>query len=256
MKSFKRSWRAVAGLALLLALFLLTACQSQVQPEASPTPIPSPTASPSPTPEPMPALPDIDIESWEYILANSYNSIHVYEPMYGGIGGQGIDSRIVDAVSELLQGARDAGYQAYVAVAYRNFEYLLNHYIYEINDQGSAAEAAAIRLPPGCNEHQTGLAIDMTDNYEYNATFLHQFTNEGFEDSELYQWLLEHCQEYGFILRYPEGKEDYYGTACCPGHFRYVGKEAAEYIMENDLCLEEFLLLYDENAVYLPEKAA
>ena len=53
-----------------------------------------------------------------------------------------------------------------------------------------------------------------------------------------------HCAEYGFILRYPKDKEDVTGIIYEPWHFRYVGKEAAEYIMENGLCLEEFVELY------------
>jgi hypothetical protein len=54
----------------------------------------------------------------------------------------------------------------------------------------------------------------------------------------------EHCAEYGFIVRYPESKKEVYGMSCYPGHYRYVGTEAAQYIMDNDLCLEEFLALY------------
>ena len=52
----------------------------------------------------------------------------------------------------------------------------------------------------------------------------------------------------------PEGKEEYYGVACQhPAHFRYVGKEAAKYMTENNLCLEEFIMLYDESLVFLPK---
>ena len=64
--------------------------------------------------------------------------------------------------------------------------------------------------------------------------------------------MVEHCAEYGFILRYPEGKEAWYGTPCNHAHFRYVGKEAAAYIMEHDLCLEEFLYLEDPSCLFVP----
>ena len=67
---------------------------------------------------------------------------------------------------------------------------------------------------------------------------------ESLEDTELYQWMSAHCQEYGFIVRFPKGKEDVTGIIYEPWHFRYVGIEAATYIMENDLTLEEFLELY------------
>ena len=56
--------------------------------------------------------------------------------------------------------------------------------------------------------------------------------------------MAEHCQEYGFILRFPEGKEDITGVMYEPWHFRYVGVDAATYIMENGLTLEEFVELY------------
>ena len=54
------------------------------------------------------------------------------------------------------------------------------------------------------------------------------------------------CAQYGFIVRYPKDKEDVTGIMYEPWHFRYVGVEAAEYIMENGLCLEEFVALYEE----------
>ena len=57
-----------------------------------------------------------------------------------------------------------------------------------------------------------------------------------------------HCAEYGFILRFPDGKEDITGIMYEPWHFRYVGEDAAKYIMENKLCLEEFVALYKGNA--------
>ena len=56
----------------------------------------------------------------------------------------------------------------------------------------------------------------------------------------------KHCQEYGFIVRFPDGKSDITGIMYEPWHFRYVGIEAATYIMENGLCLEEFLDLYQQ----------
>ena len=61
------------------------------------------------------------------------------------------------------------------------------------------------------------------------------------ENTETFQWLLAHCQEYGFILRYPEDKQDITQVMYEPWHFRYVGVEAAEYMMENGLTLGEYL---------------
>ena len=87
---------------------------------------------------------------------------------------------------------------------------------------------------PGASEHQIGLALDIIcDTY----TIL----DEGFGKTAAGQWLWEHSREYGFILRYPEGKEHITGIDYEPWHFRYVGKEAAAIIMDNGLTLEEFV---------------
>lgn len=92
---------------------------------------------------------------------------------------------------------------------------------------------------PGYSEHHTGLAIDITDVFWENKT-------EELEKTDTYQWMSAHCHEYGFIVRYPKGKEKITGYEYEPWHYRYVGVKAATYIMEHDLCLEEFLDLYKE----------
>ena len=68
--------------------------------------------------------------------------------------------------------------------------------------------------------------------------------NESLENTALYQWMSRHCQEYGFIVRYPKDKEEITGIIYEPWHFRYVGVEAATYMVEHNLCLEEFVALY------------
>lgn len=86
----------------------------------------------------------------------------------------------------------------------------------------------------GASEHQTGLAVDVVSS-EYTNMFQKSFgeTQEG-------RWLRENCAEFGFIIRYPENKEEITGISYEPWHLRYVGKEVASYIMDNDLTLEEF----------------
>jgi len=197
-------------------------------------------------------LPDIDITSWEYIVANSYNCIVYYEPpIVAPFLGQGIDSRIVEPLLDFMDAARDAGHQIHIVAAYRNWDHQLMHYEQVVKEMGSAAEAVKHFHGPGTSDHQTGLGVCITADPGSSYAY-YRYDNSAVLDTELYQWALEHCHEYGFILRFPEGKEEYYGTPCQPGHFRYVGVEAATYIMENDLCLEEFVLLYDEDAIYVP----
>ena len=65
--------------------------------------------------------------------------------------------------------------------------------------------------------------------------------DSGYAETAAYDWLQEHCAEYGFVERYPEGKGDLTGIIWEPWHYRYVGVEVAQYIMENGLCLEEYL---------------
>lgn len=200
----------------------------------------------------LPEPPDIDVTSWEYILCNQHNSIYEYIPEYGSYDGQGYDGRIVPAVEKLITDARAAGFEAHISVAYRNFEWLDTYYLVFSNSDfyGSGYEASKHFIGMGMNDHQTGLGIDITDLYMYRNSYDPFVEIPGIEGTELYSWLLEHCAEYGFILRYPEGKEMYYGLPCASTHFRYVGPEAAQYIMENNLCLEEFLMLYRE--VFVP----
>ena len=83
---------------------------------------------------------------------------------------------------------------------------------------------------PGYSEHQTGMAFDVT-----------AYSDDGsFESTEQFAWLEEHCWEYGFILRYPEGKESITGIDYEPWHYRYVGLEAAAIIHETGWTLEEY----------------
>lgn len=205
-------------------------------------------------PATLPPKPDIDITSWEFIFNNSFNSIAEYKPPYGSLGQQGINANIVQQAMDFMQGARDAGFNIWCSRALRNYEYQdSNFQHYRFGYAEDAYSAALHMLGPGLSDHQTGLALDFTDKMDYDSSYT-EFEDDYMKDTELYKWLVEHCADYGFILRYPEGKEAFYGTPCNhPAHFRYVGKEAAKYIMENNLCLEEFIMLYDKSLVYLPK---
>ena len=183
--------------------------------------------------------PAVDIDSWEFVLANSWNSVAEYKPETGTVEGIELDKRIVPAMEEFLQDARSEGMSVVLASGYRSYEeqsWLFQEKVYQYGDEDAAA---AIVARPGTSEHQTGLAADITDQY-------YEIKKQSLEETALYQWMQEHCQEYGFIVRFPEGKEEITGIIYEPWHFRYVGKEAAAYIMENDLTLEEFLELYQE----------
>ena len=140
------------------------------------------------------------------------------------------------STTDFVEAARAEGLRVYLSSGYR--DYATQNYLYQRKvGQYGAEVAKTIVAPPGTSEHQTGLACDITDQY-------YEFKDASLENTALYQWMSEHCQEYGFIVRFPKGKEDITGIIYEPWHFRYVGVDAATYIMENDLCLEEFLQLY------------
>ena len=264
---------------VVAVIFVLAACGTKAEPVVTVpaetvNPEPSVVRTPEPTPVPvvetapvvedkeltpaeraaekgLPVPPDVDVTSWEFLVANSYNSILIYAPPYAGFEGQGIDERIFEVTCQMMADLRAEGLPAYMASIFRNYEFQTSHYTYKVNELGDAYEASKVIHGFGCSDHQTGLAFDITAN-PYMAINYSIFDNSEVLETETYQWMLDHCTDYGFILRYPEGKEQYYGTACTAGHFRYVGVEAAKYITENNLCLEEFLLLYDEDIIHVP----
>lgn len=199
-----------------------------------------PTLEPVMDIDPYDDKPDINIMEWEYILANTDHLLNkdfipdLTELEYGNY----FDSRAVDALKLFIQGARDEGLSVYLTSSYRSYsmqEYLFNN---KVQQYGGDREAAArIVAIPGSSEHQTGLAADIVDQH-------YEYMNESLADTALSKWMYEHCAEYGFILRFPEDKQDITGIMFEPWHFRYVGEEAAKYIMDNNLCLEEFVSLY------------
>ncbi len=144
---------------------------------------------------------------------------------------------------EMLSDASDASEYSYALLSgYRTSEYqqqLVDTDVQKyISDYGMSYEKALEKtyeqvMPAGYSEHETGLALDITS--AENTTL-----DESQADEPAIQWLDENCWKYGFILRYPQDKEDVTGITYEPWHFRYVGREAAKFMHENDLTLEEF----------------
>lgn len=150
--------------------------------------------------------------------------------------GEQVDSRIYPDLQEMFDDARGAGYSLFVRAGYRSEEdqeNLMEDKIEAYRQEGYSQreaehEAEKWVAKPGTSEHELGLSVDI------NA--------EGQTDgNRLYQWLAEHSWKYGFILRYPAEKEEITGIDYEPWHFRYVGKQAAKEMYEQDLCLEEYV---------------
>lgn len=189
----------------------------------------------------LPAPPDIDINSWEFILANEFNPIGTYEPQDPtDLEGQVLDGRIVEAMAAMVKDTRDQGLSVYLSSGYRSYyeqEANYNRKRAEYPPDGKDRNGRWIVLPPGTSEHQTGLCCDITYTYVNPK-------DTSLADTPMFQYMSQHCQEFGFIVRYPEDKQEITGVMYEPWHFRYVGVEVATYIMENGLCLEEFVALY------------
>lgn len=93
----------------------------------------------------------------------------------------------------------------------------------------------------GSSEHQTGLAYDLIGE-DYTLKYKLDFS-----ESKEYKWLMDNAYKYGFVLRYPEGKKDITGLSFAPWHFRYVGIDLAKILHDQNLTLEEYLKVADEN---------
>jgi len=200
-----------------------------------------------------PALPAIDINSWEYILVNDANRLTAqdFPPQVVTVSDSQcpVDSRIAEPLMAMAQACKDAGYSVYLSSGYRSYSEQAANFTRVCNNNGVAdgkdANGFYITMPAGASEHQTGLACDITDRY-------YEIKNASLENTATFQWLKANCTDFGFILRFPQDKQDITGVMYEPFHFRYVGVEAAKYMTENNLCLEEFVALYKPELAAVP----
>jgi zinc D-Ala-D-Ala carboxypeptidase len=138
-----------------------------------------------------------------------------------------------DALEKMFAGAKNDGIELAAVSGYRSYgrqDVLFNAEIKRVGKE-KALEAVAM---PGSSEHQTGLTMDISsrsNNFNLNEQF--GTTKEGV-------WLAHNAHKFGFILRYPKGKEGITGYMYEPWHFRYVGIKAAEEIYQNKWTLEEY----------------
>jgi D-alanyl-D-alanine carboxypeptidase len=134
-------------------------------------------------------------------------------------------------IENLIKEAQKDGFDITVVSAYRSFDYqkmLFTNYVKNY----SKKYALSCSAKAGHSEHQTGLAVDvMGENKDYNL----------FEETKEMKWMSKNAHKYGFILRYPKGKENITGFKYEPWHYRYVGVEAATEIYEKNITLEEYL---------------
>ncbi|MEH7416536.1 M15 family metallopeptidase [Neobacillus drentensis] len=142
-------------------------------------------------------------------------------------------SSAAQAIERMFAGAKQDGVSLLGVSAYRSHAAqtaLFNHYV-SIDGVKAAKTYSAV---PGTSEHETGLAIDVTGGDGKCAA------EDCFAGTAAAKWLEKHADEYGFIIRYPKGKDDITGYQYEPWHLRYVGKTVAQEIISRKITLEEY----------------
>ena len=190
-------------------------------------------------------------DMWCLILTNAeYPVPEDYAVTLKDVPGtdQRVDERIYEPLMNMLEAMKEEGLSPVVCSGYRTLdkqEKLFNRKVSAYVKKGRSKEesytlARQTLSIPGSGEHCLGLAVDF-----YTRSY-HQL-ERAFEKTPEGKWLREHAQDYGFTLRYDEGKEEITGIGYEPWHFRYVGIDVARYLKEHNLSLEEF---YIEESLY------
>ncbi len=179
---------------------------------------------------------------WNTIPADQYPSTEELEDVEPGGVYLPVDKICVESLRKMMADCRAAGHGIQLISAYRRhstqttlYNNKVTYYLNLGYDEATAkTKAATVVAVPGTSEHELGLAVDLADsNYPY--------LDEAQEKTDTQKWLMEHCWEYGFILRYPNSKTEITGIIYEPWHYRYVGTEVAKELHSSGLCLEEYL---------------
>ena len=173
-----------------------------------------------------------------YNLDNTYNSDNMVKVsnQYSYGENQMLTSDTFDAFLSMFNAAKSEDLTLIINSSYRSYEdqeEIYNEYKSSLGEES----ANKIAAKAGFSEHQTGMAIDI-QTYGSSA--------KTFEEFDEFKWLQDNAYKYGFILRYPKGKEYLTGYEYESWHYRYVGKEAAKYIYENDITFDEYYAYFVE----------
>lgn len=227
----------------LLATMLTSPALCEAMEAAMDVAVDTPIATPAPTPvAEAPDIVQITAQElpWQLTLVNASHAV----PEDWNIEvvnlkrGQSVDARMYPALQQMFDDCRADGLLPLALSSFRTYDQqkqmLINKYNKFINQGYSHEDAQQEALKwaayPGYSEHQLGLAVDI-DSADTSKC----------SNQQVWDWMLAHCAEYGFIRRYPPDKVEITGISHEPWHFRYVGVDAAMYIMQNNLCLEEYL---------------
>lgn len=187
---------------------------------------------------------EVNLDDWNYILVNELHPLHRdFEPqLVKTYDGQRVDERIQEALETMIDDAKEEGLNLLICSSYRDYkkqDSLMDKSIAKYVKRGMTYTEAFFKTKEqiaitGASEHHTGLAVDIVGKD-------HQSLDRAQADTKEAKWLSEHAAEYGFILRYPADKEEETMISFESWHFRYVGTEAAAFMKEHNLCLEEFV---------------
>lgn len=200
-------------------------------------------------------IPEEDIDNaWAMFLVNNQNPlpddydkrIKVKKVYSNGERDFEFDERAADYLIDMFEAAKKDGINLTVNSSYRTIEYQQYNFDRSVQQRvnnGMSYEEAVLDTEkevayPGKSEHNAGLSADIFSD-EYVS-----FDDDGFKNTKAYAWLMENAADYGFILRYPEGKEAETGIIYEPWHYRFVGVYYAHKVKDSGLCLEEF---FEEN---------
>ncbi len=184
--------------------------------------------------------------SWKLLLVNRDSPLTSSEEPERLVSVTGtnfkVDSRILPSLEQMISDALKEGVDLLVISAYRSvdtqqniYDNVLNSYLALGNSYDEAiAETENYVALPYCSEHHTGLAVDI-------VTPSYTRLDEGFANTTAATWMALNCSDYGFIIRYPKGKEAITKISYEPWHLRYVGIDVADEIMSKGITLEEYL---------------
>jgi D-alanyl-D-alanine carboxypeptidase len=161
----------------------------------------------------------------------AYNLVDVSSKYKDGIK---LDKMAYECFLKMQNDGLKRGYNIDIMSGYRDYIYQEKLYNKLLKEKGFAYTFRSI-AKPGCSEHQTGLAIDICIYRDDKCYIEHEI-----EDMEEVNWLINNCYKYGFILRYPLGREDKTGYNYEPWHFRYVG-DIAKYLYKNKILFDDYV---------------
>ncbi|SHI92778.1 D-alanyl-D-alanine carboxypeptidase [Clostridium cavendishii DSM 21758] len=146
-----------------------------------------------------------------------------------------------EALEKMFYDARRDDINLMIVSAYRSYDSQEEVYENKLKNAG-IEETNKYVAKPGSSEHQTGLAVDI-NGIKFSDL------NEDFAKTKEGLWIKDNCSKYGFIIRYPKGKETITGYSYEPWHIRYVGLETAKIITEKGITLDEYLLEIAKNKI-------